>query len=120
MPDVTQLGNFRKVETVNFVDDCQLLCQKYTHSHKVERQKIAAIMRALSLAGAAASGAAASQEQGGLSHSARRTEMRVAPHVVFNQVMHLGTPEAPPHSRPCAIPRAEAVSYLIASTKCPC
>ena len=42
-------------------------------------------MRALYLAGASG-GPAASQEQGKLQHS--RTEMRIAPHVVFNQVKH--------------------------------
>ena len=45
------------------------------------------LMRALYLAGASG-GPAASQDQGKLQHSERRTEMRIAPHVVFNQVKH--------------------------------
>ena len=54
-------------------------------------------MRALYLAGASGGPGASqergnqergNQERGQLQHSARRTELRVAPHVVFNQVNH--------------------------------
>ena len=53
----------------------------------VDSHRSVDVMRALYLAGAPG-GPAASQEHGKLQHSERRTEMRIAPHVVFNQVKH--------------------------------